>query len=407
MKISDFANKFGMSKHTIRYYMDLKLIIAEKKGGHYDFDEKCEEQLKEILSLKEMGFSLEEVKRVFNFNRIGKLSPYQDNRYYLSIFQNKLIELDDQIKRLNQAKENLHQKLSSLEREGNHKSTKSGVDLAVLSLFECPDCGNDLLLEAERVEFNQVINGRLKCDCGSSLEIKDGILYSNHIQNREVMIEDDFLEEYIEFTDQQFIDYLYQGLDWMERQIHNEDISKKVILEPGSGFGLLLRQIYTELPKDSIYICIERNPDINIFLKEMLEQIKKDTKIVFITAELPELPLKEGVIDILIDYTGISNYALERSDFLPASIDTYLKNQSLIIASFIVYNKFGRDNIISTKYRHNFKSDHIKAEVKSLDYQLKRDQLLCFEPKGNSIGKFERLYQSGDQMNLYQFKAKR
>lgn len=31
MKISQFAKKFKVSNDTIRYYMDLKLIIPEKK----------------------------------------------------------------------------------------------------------------------------------------------------------------------------------------------------------------------------------------------------------------------------------------------------------------------------------------------------------------------------------------
>ena len=54
MKISQFASKFKVSNDTIRYYIDLKLSIPEKKGGHYHFDKKCEKQMKEILNLKKL-----------------------------------------------------------------------------------------------------------------------------------------------------------------------------------------------------------------------------------------------------------------------------------------------------------------------------------------------------------------
>ena len=66
MKISEFAAKYNVSNDTIRYYMKLNLITAEKEGSHYQFDERCEKQLEEILRLKKMNFFLQEIKEIFN-----------------------------------------------------------------------------------------------------------------------------------------------------------------------------------------------------------------------------------------------------------------------------------------------------------------------------------------------------
>ena len=55
MKIKEFSNKFNLSYDTIRYYMKLNLINPHKSGGHYEFDQEDQNDIREILKLKEMG----------------------------------------------------------------------------------------------------------------------------------------------------------------------------------------------------------------------------------------------------------------------------------------------------------------------------------------------------------------
>ena len=62
MKIKEFSNNFDLSYDTIRYYMKLNLINPQKVGGHYEFDPEDQNDMAEILKLKEMEFSLDEIK---------------------------------------------------------------------------------------------------------------------------------------------------------------------------------------------------------------------------------------------------------------------------------------------------------------------------------------------------------
>ena len=58
MRIGEFAQKHNTTHDTIRHYLDMGLLITEKKGGHYRFDESDSWDLENIIELKSMGFFL-------------------------------------------------------------------------------------------------------------------------------------------------------------------------------------------------------------------------------------------------------------------------------------------------------------------------------------------------------------
>ncbi|MCQ6325313.1 MerR family transcriptional regulator, partial [Bacillus cereus] len=77
MKISKFAEVNNVSVDTIRHYMDLGLVISEKKGSHYFFDEYCQKDIELILEYKWLGFSLYEIKELFLYKNLGKSLGYE------------------------------------------------------------------------------------------------------------------------------------------------------------------------------------------------------------------------------------------------------------------------------------------------------------------------------------------
>ncbi|MGM0410533.1 MAG: MerR family transcriptional regulator, partial [Bacillota bacterium] len=281
MKISKFANKYNLSNDTVRYYMDLNLITPKKRGGHYNFDQECESQIKEVIKLKKMNFSLKEIKNIFNFKRIGKLTAYQKNNYYQSLYKNKIKVLENEINELQKSNKRIEDTLAELKSKKEITINTFGVDLSVLSLFSCPKCGEQFKLSAEDVKNNQVLEGSLNCDCGNILDIRDGIIYNIDYENEKEALTEEHIENYIKDTDQKFLDKSFEGLDWLQSEIKKEDLESKIILEPGSGFGYLLRQIYNDLNDDSIYICVDYDHSKNIFLKRMLEMTAKKAKVIF------------------------------------------------------------------------------------------------------------------------------
>jgi len=413
MKISEFSNEYDVSNDTVRYYMELNLLNPEKNGGHYNFDEKCEEQMREILNLKKMDFSLQEIKKIFNFKRIGKLSTYQQNNYYQSIYKNKYQDVERKIDDLKYAKRQLKEELFKLESKNDDRIIEIGIDLAALSLFACPDCNSNLKLSAERLIANQVIEGSLSCECGESLQITGGILYNNfnneqiYGEHKEYQIEDNHIEKYINEVDPDYIDILYQKLEWLQRQFDFKNIKGKVIMEPGSGFGFFLRHIYNDISEDNIYLCVDKNPYTNIYLKQLLEMTDKKAKIIFITANLPEIPLRSNVVDLLVDFTGTSSFSFENEKFLPALLDKYIKKQATMLATYIIYHKFGPNNIVSQPYRDNFKYNNIRNSLLKLEFELEKENKDKIETVKVGFGKYEEFAQPGDQIYAYQVLAKR
>lgn len=70
MKIKELANLLNVSQKTIRYYEDCGFIkpATETKSGRLfrDYDEASIEQLKTIVSLRKLHFSIDEIHEMLD-----------------------------------------------------------------------------------------------------------------------------------------------------------------------------------------------------------------------------------------------------------------------------------------------------------------------------------------------------
>lgn len=64
-----------------------------------------------------MNFTLQEIKKIFNYRRLGKLTAYQQNNYYKSIYKRKIKEINKEIKRLKRAEEMLRDEVFILKKK--------------------------------------------------------------------------------------------------------------------------------------------------------------------------------------------------------------------------------------------------------------------------------------------------
>ena len=72
MKISEASKIAGVSKRTLQYYDDEGLLSVKRmENNHRDYDLESLQIIWKILNLKEMGFELEEIRRLLVQYRIS------------------------------------------------------------------------------------------------------------------------------------------------------------------------------------------------------------------------------------------------------------------------------------------------------------------------------------------------
>lgn len=220
MKIGKFVEINNLTIDTVRHYMDMGLIIPEKEGGQYDFDDKCQKDLEDVLSFKEMGFALGEIKSILMFKRLAQCTQYQENECFRALFLNKSRQIEKKIKDLNEMKQRLDKRLSEHSENAAESESNIGININVLNLLKCIKCGKGLELREGNIINNQIINGKLVCSCGEEYTIEDGILIV-HGCNAEIKTEDkvDFnhIIDYISATNIDYLDNVCRGIYWLQK----------------------------------------------------------------------------------------------------------------------------------------------------------------------------------------------
>ncbi|MGD2197440.1 MerR family transcriptional regulator [Lysinibacillus fusiformis] len=123
MKIAEFAVCTGLSKDTIRYYEKMDLLHPEIKNKQREYNKKDIDIVETILKLKQTGFSLQEIKMLFEWsgntdqNKKLKKEEIQNLLEIKVLFQEKyeqMLQKEHQIKQIKQVLLNTNNKINQL-----------------------------------------------------------------------------------------------------------------------------------------------------------------------------------------------------------------------------------------------------------------------------------------------------
>lgn len=405
MKIGKFSEVNNLSVDTVRHYMSLDLIVPIKEGAQYEFDERCQKDLEDILVFKGMGFELKEIKSIFYYKRLANLTPYEEDTYYKEFFENKHEIVSKEIIRLSHIKDRLEEKIIEVSSKITNVKRKIGVDIKALEYLCCNKCKENLSLADGSIVDNQILNGRLTCRCGEEYLIDDGILIVNNnykIKNKE--INHQFITDYINNTSSKYLDNIYKGHEWVNQKIDFSGFNNKILLELGSGMGFSLRYMYEDIPNTSMYIAVDHDLNAHKFLKATIERTELKKNILFICTDFLDIPLKDSTIDVLLDFSGSSNYSFENTSFLLEAIDKYVKKEAELLGSYILFKNFSKDSSVNKEYRDGFNIQYIRNKLHELGYKKIYDRASELVDEG---GKYESYFKNGEEVFFYIFFGKR
>lgn len=114
MLIGEVSKKYNISIETLRFYDKIGLLTVERKNNRRYYSEKDIQRLQSIMAMKEMSFSLEEIKKILEIDeRIDKglengTINHEDIQILLNEVRKKQTEILEKERELKKVKNQLN-----------------------------------------------------------------------------------------------------------------------------------------------------------------------------------------------------------------------------------------------------------------------------------------------------------
>ncbi|MBU0650840.1 methyltransferase domain-containing protein, partial [bacterium] len=176
----------------------------------------------------------------------------------------------------------------------------------------CPACRNKLFFSQDLFCCNQ---------CNTNYLIKDGILVL--LRKEDFKLADDFGKNYIGYDSNENDLYLAKFLSKEYiAPLWNSKISKKTVLELGSGAGQQTRLIEDVF---DCFICTDLSYEALLKLK----QYKKSDKYFFVQTNINQFPFRENSLDVILS-TGVLHYVKDKENIFGSIYKTLRYNGEYI-----------------------------------------------------------------------------
>ncbi|WP_071392955.1 MerR family transcriptional regulator [Bacillus tuaregi] len=334
MRIGEFAKKHNLSQDTISHYMDRGLLIAEKNGGQYRFNEYDHQVIERIKMLKRLNFSLAEIQEIMSFYRLEGENTNEFRHFYLSLLERKKQQIISEQKRFEKITEDLNHKIKDLQEEGNRSLNHLGLPFHAIGLLQCPECKNTLDINGGSIRKSMVLTADIQCDCGYQAQIEDGVYID---KNKKVIVENKNLptkKEFLEAASPKFINLIYNGLNLLNHYLLKHTKEPGYIMELDSCSGRFLAQHIEHMPSTTTYVIVSDNKERLLNIKRDMEWQHQHQSFIFFYCDIDRIPLKHYSIDIVVDHWLTSNYAKRSNSFLFDHVSPFLKEEGLLLGAF-------------------------------------------------------------------------
>ncbi|UCC19924.1 MAG: class I SAM-dependent methyltransferase [Promethearchaeota archaeon] len=284
----------------------------------------------------------------------------------------------------------------------------------IIPFLKCPYCNNPLDLIDSEKKKEEIVNGKLKCNCEELWEIRDGVLDFRVEEQESVNRWSELTKEMsFEELDEMILKYTPQNQKEISRK-SIEDIldylklnKPKIVIDIATGRGSLLNELVKQLKSEFHLVCIDLS---FVVLKADREKIKKfnpKIKVSFVSCDATNLPFFENCFDLALSLMGIANMrdlifkALKETcrvlkpnhHFLNSTLIVELNSKGYekleeVVGSQVLktYNKYlVRTEVINFHKKAGFREAVFKMSGESIGQKNELD-LLPFEGEWFAIG---------------------
>ena len=361
LKIGAIAKKYEINPSAVRFYVDKALLTPKRENGQYVFDETCSEQMKKILKYKQYRFTLEEIELLFYYENLSNLKDDRIINEIISILQQKKDLIKQEIVSMNGITKDIDEEIryynGSKERSAEMRNTY--VPLSALSFLCCPECGRDLRLENAVVDPNGIKEAAVKCDCGYSVRIEDGILLCpEHTEDSPFKLYEnvDSVLAMASDVSSAFRGLMEKGhLRMYQQLLHTCKSCRNVLVGPLTYNFILGYLNFMTDETTAVVVDLSLNK-----LKRMKEYLSdSERKILFIAGDIKKAPIRKNMMDLYVDDFSSENYAVTYNRNLFEIIAPFLKKDGKLVGQFVDYSK-------APKSLRNIKTDHPDFEPELL-----------------------------------------
>lgn len=367
MKIGEFAKKFGTSVSTVRHYINLGLLVPEKDGFQYCFEDDYCHEMEIIITMKNAGFKLSELSKYLSLFRFYNKDDYLLYEKLLEYLCSKKADLYAERHRINTYIRLINKKIKEIENSRIYAAGKSadsdkkgvcgqlpGFPLAAVDLLRCPHCQNRLHLSGVDIAGDSITEGKLTCSCGYQAGLRNGIIFTDMLKdldNDDKFLYNYFGEENVSINEDglllmamneysnEYMTNLHRSGLWIHKELENIDLSSKVILFPEMSMQYLYSHCHDNLAENSIFIVTSPSERTIQTMRQHIANAAPDLKIAYIINQDGSLPLRTGCIDIVIDYMGSCNLGFFEEKHYFDMISPYIADKAIIAGTTEYYRK--------------------------------------------------------------------
>ncbi len=367
MKIGEFAKRNNITQDTIRHYIDLGLLVAEKQGSQYKFTEEDSGDLEDIVLLKQLDFSLTEIQEIFCFYRLEGEKSDDFRSFYLSLLERKREQVRNEQLKFQEIDVRIRNRIHELKKDEFNKKGSIGFPITSTSLLQCPDCKTALDIRGGTIEKNMLMEAIFHCECGYIASIENGVYIDQAAVGKKKQIPPK--RDFLEAASPKYINYLYNGtstlIDYL--QLHGDH--PRYIMELDNCVGRFLMQYIDLLPKDCTYILICHDKERIANMKKNIELQQEHNNFIFFCCEFDRLPLTPASIDIIVDHWMSKTYAKTADKDLLNIVSPFLKQEGLLIGAYPHLGSQCKDYLhVPLKLRELFNRDKMLDKLQQLNF---------------------------------------